>query len=167
MIRQPISSRWRIVLGIAAVVVLLAGYTWLSHRQKQSNPDDTTVPSWSQLGDGVKRAAEAHRRTGERWLLVDAKATGARLLAGMLCGVGGAIIVGLLMGCFPVVESVLAPPLTLFAKVPGTAAMAVFFVLVGTGFSMFVAMIAFGVLPALALSVLAFILEKTYLRTIP
>jgi NitT/TauT family transport system permease protein len=45
------------------------------------------------------------------------------------------------------------PPLSLLAKVPPTAALAVFFVMVGTNTEMFVAMIAFGILPTLAQSV--------------
>ena len=153
MIRRPINRRWRFGLGIASVAVLLLGYAWLSGRVKDENPNDTTIPSWSQITNGVSRSLELGKRTEERWLVVDAVATGFRLFAGMFFGVGGAIILGLLMGCFGPLEAVLSPPLTLFAKVPGTAALAVFFVLVGTDTEMYIAMVTFGVLPSMALSV--------------
>lgn len=52
-----------------------------------------------------------------------------------------------LMGCFKAWEALLLPPLALLAKVPLTAALAVFFALVGTDLEMVTAMIAFGLLP--------------------
>jgi len=96
---------------------------------------------------------EANPRSGERWLLVDVKATGSRLFLGLFLGMTGAILAGLLMGCFGAFEAFLLPPLSLLAKVPPTAALAVFFVLVGTNLKMFVAMVAFGILPTLAQTV--------------
>ncbi len=153
MIRQPIQKKWGLLLGLFSVVLLLVGYTWMSHRQHTKNPSDTTIPSWGQLADGVEKAVEVNHRSGERWVVVDIVASAQRLFLGLFFGVVGAIFVGLLMGCFAVFESFLLPPMQMLAKIPPTAALAVFFVLVGTDTEMFVAMIAFGVLPMLAQSV--------------
>ena len=153
MIREPIKTRWMIVLGVVSVAAMIGVYTWMSSRQRLANPEDTTIPGWGQLAEGVKTATERNARTDERWIVVDAKATAGRLFLGLACGLGGAVVLGLLMGCFGVVEAVFIPPLSLLAKIPPTAALAVFFVMVGTGTEMFVAMIAFGVLPTLAQSV--------------
>lgn len=142
-----------IVLGIASVVVLMGGYTYLSHRQHQINPDDKTIPNWSQLKEGAMKIVEVNHRSGDRWLVSDAKATAKRLFLGLGLGIAGAIIVGVLMGCFPAIEAFFYPSLALLAKLPPTAMLAVFFVMVGTSTNMFVAMIAFGVLPTLAQSV--------------
>ena len=49
MIRRPITRSWTVVLGFLSVVLLLAGYTWVSHRQHQVNPDDT-VPTYVEVG---------------------------------------------------------------------------------------------------------------------
>ncbi|MBI5387958.1 MAG: ABC transporter permease subunit [Verrucomicrobia bacterium] len=153
MIRRPIKQTTTLLLGLASVAVLLLAYTWLSHRQHQENPDDTTIPTWSQLADGVQKACSVDKREGQRWIVVDAKATASRFFLGLGAGVAGAIVLGMLMGCFTPIEAFCYPPLSLLAKVPPTAAMAVFFVLVGTELNMYVAMIAFGVLPTLALTV--------------
>ncbi len=150
MIRQPIATKFTILLGILSVIVMVAGYTYLSHRQHVNNPDDTTIPSWSQIGEGIKKATEVNHRSRERWIVVDSKATVFRLFLGMFFGIAGAIVVGLLMGCFTTFEAFLVPPVSLLAKIPPTAALAVFFVIVGTDTKMFVAMIAFGILPTLA-----------------
>jgi ABC-type nitrate/sulfonate/bicarbonate transport system permease component len=153
MIRRPIHATTALVLGVASLVLLLGGYTWLSHWQHQKNPEDTTIPTWTQLKQGVMSAVEVNRRTEDRWLVADAKASGLRLFLGLLWGISGSLILGLLMGCFTPVEAFCYPPLSLLAKVPPTAALAVFFVLAGTGSVMYVSMIAFGVLPTLAMTV--------------
>lgn len=153
MIRKPIKRRTSIVLGIASMLLVLMSYTWLSHRQHTANPNDTTIPSWSQIKDGVGKAVEVNKRSGERWIVVDTKATLGRLSLGLGLAVAGSLVIGLLMGCYTPVESFLYPPLAFFAKVTPTAALAVFFVLVGTEMKMYVAMIVFGILPTLSQSI--------------
>lgn len=153
MIRRPIQRKTAIFLSIISFAVLLGAYTWVSLRQHQKNPDDTTMPTWSQMGHGVVQIFSVNKRSGERWIAVDTKATSARFFAGLGLGVGAALLIGMAMGCFTQVEACLQPPLAFVAQVPPTAALAVFFVLVGTGQEMYVAMIAFGVLPALAQTV--------------
>lgn len=153
MIRRPISRVATIALGVASMLILLGAYTWLAHRQHIRNPDDTTIPTWGQIGEGVNRAFSFNERTEDRWVWDDTKASGLRLFLGLGYGVLGAIVLGMAMGCFSPVEAFCYPPLSLLAKVPPTAALAVFFVLVGTGLNMYVAMIAFGILPTLAMTV--------------
>ena len=153
MIRKSIKTRWTVLLGIISIFLMFSAYTYISHRQHIKNPDDTTIPKWGQLGEGVKKIIEENPRSGERWLLVDTKATATRLFLGLFFGIVGAIIIGLLMGCFAFWEGILLPPMSILAKEPPTAMLAVFFVLVGTDTPMFTAMIGFGILPTLAQSV--------------
>lgn len=153
MIRRPIKPTTTILLGVFSIVLLLGGYTWLAHRQHVQNPDDTTIPTWKQLGEGVGAAVGVNARSRDRWLLEDAKASGFRLFVGLALGIAGALILGMLMGCFAPIEAFLQPPLSLLAKVPPTAALAVFFVLVGTETEMYISMIAFGILPTLAITI--------------
>lgn len=159
MIRQPISRQAHVVLGVVSFVVLLLAYTWLSHRQHQRNPRDRTIPNWSQLGEGVLRVLnfdEPDSRLSDfftSWLWIDAKATFTRHFSGLAIGVLSSIVIGLAMGCFAPLEALLLPPLSCLAKVPPTAMLAVFFVLVGTGTEFYLAMIAFGVIPTLSQSI--------------
>jgi NitT/TauT family transport system permease protein len=153
MIRRPIKRSTTIILGVVSLFLLFGSYTWMSQRQHQKNPDDTTIPTWTQIGKGVVQAFEVNRRSGDRWIVVDAKATATRYFLGLGIGAVAALLIGMAMGCFSEVEAFLQPPLSLLAQIPPTAALAVFFVLVGTGQNMYVTMIAFGVLPALAQTV--------------
>ena len=152
MIRRPISRSWVVMLGVLSVLILLAGYTFVSHRQHQINPEDTTIPNWSQLSEGVKKFTQINRK-GERWIVEDSIATGRRFFYGIGLGLVCGFLTGVLMGCFSPVEAFLQPPIALLAKVPQTAALAVYFVAFGTGMSMYVAMISLGIIPALAVTV--------------
>jgi NitT/TauT family transport system permease protein len=153
MIRRPIQRSTSLLLGILSLYLLVSGYTWLSYRQHQKVPDDTTIPTWSQMGQGVVKMCSFNEREHQRWIVADMKASGARFFIGLALGAGAAFMLGLAMGCFTPVESVCQPPLSLLAQIPPTAALAVFFVMVGTGQEMYITMIAFGILPALAQTV--------------
>ncbi|GAB5404185.1 MAG: hypothetical protein Aurels2KO_24160 [Aureliella sp.] len=221
VIRQPISTKTRIGLGIASVLVMVAIYTLLSSsRQRAAKqemvsiaqtrleelsteyaeldgqlaslgegeddpareavetrltklaedvdkftlmrdaPDkqDRTVPSWSMLyKDGLIRSLSeqgAFKRK-EVWLYKDFFATGLRLLVALLLGVFVSVVLGLLMGCFDPVDAFFMPPFSFLSKVPATAVLPIFFVIIQINFSMYVAIIVFGMLPSLAQAVSA------------
>lgn len=152
MIRKPISVKVGTSALVFTLFVLLFLYSWLSYQQKQFNPTDTTVPNGSQFIDGVKIALTPNAR-GEIPLWEDLKATYWRHLLGMLLGIILSLSVGLMMGCWPIVESALRFPIACLGKVPPTAMIAVYFILFGTDLEMFVAMIGLGIFPNLAQAV--------------
>jgi NitT/TauT family transport system permease protein len=132
-------------------VLLLCGvYTLLSVRQHRINPNDTTIPSWTQIGQGIKKSVTPQPGSGDVMLLDDGTATYVRLAEGLLIAVAAALVAGIAMGCYTPVESLLQTPLSIAAKIPPTAMLAVFFVLVGINQGFFIAMIVFGVTPTLA-----------------
>lgn len=152
MISRRISRARQIVLSTLSVLLLVLGYTWISHRQHQVNPEDTTIPNWSQLAEGVVKFTQPDRK-GQRWLVEDSLATAKRLAAGISLGIFFGFMIGMSMGCITSLEAFLQPPISLLAKVPQTAALAVYFVFFGTGMEMYVAMISFGIIPTLAVTV--------------
>lgn len=170
-IRQPLGEHWKWFLGFLGIVILCLVYEWLSYRQHQANPTDTTIPSVSQMADGLRQVCtprenplkaafggtEDDTGTWEKikttWIYQDVTATYGRLIKGLLWGCVISVLLGLLMGCFEGLAAILLPPLSFLAKVPGTAMLAVFFVMAGTGETMFTAMIGFGVLPTLVQAV--------------
>lgn len=171
MIRRPISKFTRLALGVLSIAAIVLAYTGLCVAQKQKNPSDTTVPNLTQLSGGFMRAmtpqtkfirdtaADGTTTTREdrswfhSWFWTDALATGGRLLGGLALGILGAVLIGLLMGCYTPIEAMLQAPLDFVAKIPPTAMLAIFFVLFGTDYDLFVAMIAFGIMPSLAQAV--------------
>ncbi|MBU0469153.1 MAG: ABC transporter permease subunit [Candidatus Omnitrophica bacterium] len=153
MIGKPLKPVTRILVMILSVIVVLGAYTHLSHRQHIKNPKDKTIPTWSQLKDGLLKICEKNKRSGERWIVQDSFASAKRLSLGLLWGVVGAIIVGIAIGCFPIMDASLSSLLAILAKLPPTAALALFFVMLGTGIGMYVGIIVVGILPVLAQSI--------------
>jgi len=177
--RRPISRRWQVVLGIVSILNLATVYTIASYVQHRRNPTDRSLPTWSQLyhdglvrslTDGADNSEDVReypthdrgfngvvRRLMEPfltdrydvWLWADFKATFGRLASGLVLGTLVSLVVGLLMGCYPVVASYFLPPMFFLSKIPATAIMAIFFFFFGAGFRMYVMMIAFGVIPTL------------------
>jgi NitT/TauT family transport system permease protein len=139
-------------MGIISIALLVGAYSWLSYRQHQFNPKDTTIPNASQFVEGFKKITSKDI-CGDIWLWDDLKATISRHLGGLIVGSLLALTVGLAMGVSPWAESFFAWPVNFFAKIPPTAMMAVYFVVFGTDYEMFVAMISLGIFPTLAQSI--------------
>ena len=171
-IQQPINQKTKSVLGIFGVVVLLLIYSNLSNIQHIKNPTDTTMPNFTQLIEGIKIVSTPQVNTlkevlnGDKtptgslfskpfktMIVRDVWATYSRLFEGMVLGCFISVVLGTLMGCFESLAAFFLPTLSFLSKVPGTAMLAVFFVLSGTGEAMFIAMIGFGILPTFTQSV--------------
>lgn len=157
MLRQKCSTFTRVCLMILSVLMLVGVYSYLSHKQHQINPDDTTVPTWAQMYDGLMYSVRIQEEEGEfqgrSMILEDLKASGLRLFLGFAVGVFGAMFLGFLMGSFWLIESSFEIPIALGQKLPVTAALAIFLVTFGKGLGMYTAMIAFSVLPILTASI--------------
>ena len=167
MLRKPLDKQFRLMLSAVAILVVTAGYTLLSYRQHVVNSKDVTIPSWRQMSEGLLSTVTVEPEVWARFerhpnterprprLLLDSVMTGGRLFRGLALSVSLALILGVLMGCFPLCESCMLPVLAFLAKVPATAAMPVFFALL-TDFSfewIFAAVVVFGVMPAMAQSI--------------
>ncbi len=152
MIRKSIPNKAKLAFMLGALAVIILGYSYLSYRQKCFNPNDTTMPNLSQFIEGIKISVVPNPN-GEILLWNDLKATYYRHFAGVSVGVIISLVIGVLMGCWPAVESIFRLPIAFLAKIPPTAMIAVYFILFGTEMQMFVAMIAFGIFPTLAQSV--------------
>ena len=143
MIRAPISKKLEMSSAIFAIILLIVAYSFMCIRQKQMNSKDRTIPNASQFIDGAKTIIQ------EGWLWDDLRATYTRYALGMSVGVIMSVVVGMAMGCFPVVKSFFILPISFLAKIPPTAMLALYFCLCGTDMMLFVAMIAFGIFPTL------------------
>ncbi|MCM8534062.1 MAG: ABC transporter permease subunit [Lentisphaeraceae bacterium] len=141
-------------------VVAGAIYFWLSYKQHQINPNDTTIPDFSQISEGFKEVFSKQSSLnpeekwhGNVWFWQDSAATAGRFLLGILLGCLTSVILGVLMGCFAPIGAFFHPGVSFLAKVPPTAMLAVYFVVFGTEVEFFIAMIALGVLPVMTIAI--------------
>ncbi len=156
-IRQKVSFKRRVILGITSLMVLGFLYSLMANKAHQRNPNDTTIPTFSQYKEGLIKMIEPNKRTGERWIIEDSKATFIRYFWGLLAGIAVSMILGFAIGCFKYLEAFAIVPIAFAALIPPTAALAVFFALLGTGLKLYVAVIAFGIVPLVARSIALFI----------
>lgn len=157
MIRTPISSRERILIGVISVVLLVVGYSILAQYQYSVNPDNTMVPTAKGFIEGFEKVFKS-RGSGEdvswlnSWFIKDSFATLFRLGISLAISIFVGVGLGLFMGCFARFEAFFNWPISFMSKITPTGALSVFFIIFGTDTSMFVAMIVFGITPALAIS---------------
>lgn len=151
-VRVPI-ARWLAVLwGVAAVVLVVSLYMTISGNVHEKNPNDTTVPTLTQMVDGFRNLAHENRR-GEVEFILDLQATLARFGWGMLYSIVASVVLGLAMGCLAWMEAFWRPLLSSAAKFIPMAMISVFFVLIGLHEALYVSIIAFGVVPTFSLAV--------------
>lgn len=161
MIRKPISYRSEVILTISSIVGIIAFYAFLSYRQHQANPADTTIPNLNQLIEGCKSLIKT-RPSGSCWLIADCFATLTRLFLGLLTGVVLSVLVGVAMGVNYYVEGLLKYPIVVFSKIPPTAMLALYFVIFGIDLSMYVSMVALGIFPSLVMAIFSSVRSDVY-----
>jgi NitT/TauT family transport system permease protein len=185
VVRKDVAFKWKLVLMIASVFLVIAGYGLLSYRMHKKNPDITTIPNLSQYRQGLKtivskgdaemtlddldfdipalempkrnryisKVVELLDRLKGRPIVDDSIASLERFFLGLAVGLILSVILGILMGCFWWIEALFILPLTFFAAIPGTAMFAIYFAIIRTQMQLYIAMIAFGILPGIAQAV--------------
>lgn len=158
MIRQNISRTRNVILGLLCTFIAILLYSGLSYRQHKINPNDKSIPTWTQMYHGFIRAATPQKRSGDIWLKDDTLATSKRLMFSL----GVAVVLGMflgMLGCSTTVKAFISPILSFMAQIPPTAIIAVFlaFIPIMTSISpsteeynLYIAMVSFGVIPAMA-----------------
>ena len=155
-VRRPIPAWLAWSLAAGSVLAVCGAYLMLAYAQP---PGNTLIPRPALLWDAAGRSFARHGSRGEIWVLTDLAATFGRLLVGLLIGFSLSLVFCVAMAVYRPVEAFLAAPVGFLARVPATAMLAIFFVLVGTDFEMFVTIIAVGILPTLTQSVYAAAVE--------
>jgi NitT/TauT family transport system permease protein len=156
MIRRPIPRWLSIALGLVGVACLVGLYAGLSARQTRMSPNQKVIPGLQTFKEGFVRLTKAQgsQESPRPPILVsDLKATYWRLILGLSLGVVLSVVVGMAMGAYRWIEAPLAPIITFLAKIPPTAMLPIYFVLVGTDQTMFATMVALGVFFTMAQSI--------------
>ncbi len=144
-----------VVLSASLFIVAILGYMWTAHVRHQENPQDKVVPTFSEMGDGIKRTAFEEDRKGEVRLWVDTIASGKRFLISIAL-MSIAVLIGLHMGILPYVDALLFRFVTFFDKIPALALLPILMIVFGIGEVSKIALIVIGVFPTIILD--------TYLR---
>jgi NitT/TauT family transport system permease protein len=143
------------LLSMVLFVICIIAYAIIGQVRHRENPQDKVVPTFSEMADGLKRAAFELDRDGEFRLLVDTIASVRRFLIS-LAFLSFAVLLGLQMGVFPYLELIFLRFITFFDKIPALAVLPILFIIFGLGETSKIALILIGVFPTITLD--------TYLR---
>jgi NitT/TauT family transport system permease protein len=172
MLRKPIARGSYVALGVSSFLTLGAIYTVVSYVIHIDQPDNKTVPTWSQIyRDGFLEAffprthtlpkfdwdasagklVEHEETTTELpWVVKDGQATLTRLVLAMGLALLIGVPLGLLMGCYTFLEAYFLPPLAFLAKIPSTAMIVPILTLASNEQQFHLAIILFGLIPTFA-----------------
>jgi NitT/TauT family transport system permease protein len=154
MIRKEIDYKWQVVIGCVSLIVIGFLYQCLSWQRRSVNPTDTTMPGIVEIFTNGTYKICTPDAFDHVWILEDSMATGYRFFLGMGVGVVFSFVIGVSMGCFPLVESVFRWPVTFLGQIPPTAMLAVYLVVYAlTKLPVVEMMICFGILPSLTLTI--------------
>ena len=151
--------RWAdVVLGILPFVILVATYLWGCYHLRDleaTNTDSATassrlMPLPAEMMDGFKRSALEKDSRGDYRLWLDTWASTRRFAIGMAFVAVG-VVIGLYMGTFPIVESLLYRFFVFADKVPPLLLLPILFIVFDVGELSKIALVVIGVLPGVVL----------------
>lgn len=143
-------KRFSIALSLLLFFAIMVGYLTVSHLRHIDNPDDKIVPSAVQLLQGIKTSVSPDRN-GEIPIWIDTIASLQRFALGVAIASSAAILFGISMGVFPIIEAFLSRFVLYWGKIPPLALLPIIFVFSGLGESTKVILIIVGIAPAIML----------------
>jgi NitT/TauT family transport system permease protein len=151
--------RWAdVTLGILPFVLVVGLYLWGAYyirdmelrNTEQATASSKLMPLPSQMWAGFKRSAFVPDSKGDYRLWVDTQASCQRFFIGMAFVALG-VVIGLYMGTFPIIESLLFRFFVFVDKVPPLLLLPILFIVFDVGELSKVALVVIGVLPGVVL----------------
>lgn len=154
IIGSPLSRTTRVLLGVLGVALVVVAYEYYIHRHAQAGGNPRFSPGLGQLWTALGELTRLDPRTEKVPLWTDTRASLWILAQGLGAGIAISAVLGIAMGVLSTVHALCSPVVTAIAKIPPTALIALFMVIFGvTGDAFKVALIAFGLSPALVLGI--------------
>ena len=141
----------RRALGALPFVLTFAVYLGFSRARLSENPMDKLLPSPAAMAEASERLAlEPDRRSGEKLLWLDTRASLRRLALGVSAGALAGLFVGLNLGLLPGPAALLQPFLTAVSIIPPLAVLPILFIAFGVDELSKVVLIFVGTFPVIA-----------------
>jgi NitT/TauT family transport system permease protein len=139
-----------VALALLPFALALLAYVVASDIRRAENPSDKLLPSLAQIGATAQRLlTEPDRRSGEVLFWVDTASSLARLGGGVAISAAIALVLGLGIGLFPVLQAGLNPFVAALSMIPPLAILPILFLMLGLGEASKVALIVIGIAPAM------------------
>ncbi len=151
-----------LLLGALPFLLLLLLYFAGSEARHLANPNDKILPTFGAMGDAIVRMAfQVDPQRGFIPLWADTGASLFRMGAGLAIAMGVTLVLGLTLGLLPLMRGLLGPVITAIAVIPPISVLPILFIVLGLGETAKIALIVFGVTPAMTRDLVA------HVRAIP
>jgi NitT/TauT family transport system permease protein len=128
-------------------VILIFTYTHFSNERLKENSNDKILPPISKMYDSMQRyitpleRARGNEEIGDIKLLEDVKASLFTLLTALGLSLLVAILFGVLLGTYPLLNAIFMPTINLLSLIPPAATVPLLFVAFDTGYELSVVII--------------------------
>jgi NitT/TauT family transport system permease protein len=142
---------WRRVLAALPFLLVIGLYLAASDARHRENPSDKILPSFTQMGQAIKRMAfTPDRRTGEYLMVKDTAASLKRLLTGAALAALVGLLLGLNMGLFQGMGGTFNPFITTVSMVPPLSILPILFIALGVDELAKISLIFLGTFPVIS-----------------
>lgn len=145
-----------ISLGALPFVVVLVAYAYSSHVRLTENPGDKLLPSFNSCIEAFYAlATDVDPRSEEIILWHDTFLSLRRLLSALIISAISALLIGINMGLFPGMYTVLNPILTFISIIPPLAILPIIFISLGVDEISKIFLIILGIAPSMTRDIAA------------
>lgn len=141
-----------ILWGMILFVFIIGIYWAVSYWRHIDNPQDKIMPSFTQIGQGIKFSLSPDE-TGQIPLLIDTYYSLSRLFIGLFFSLLISLTLGICMGFFEFFNKISNKFIAYFGKIPPLALLPILFIISGLGESTKILLIIIGLTPVLTLNV--------------
>lgn len=145
--RAKVNIYARIILGLLPLIVLFFIYSYFSDQRLAENPNDRILPSMSKMYSSVSKYLTPVKRDrgndkkGDIKILKDIKASLFTLSTALLISLMVAIVFGVLLGTYPILNVTFMPTINLLSLIPPAATVPLLFVAFKPGYELSVVII--------------------------
>lgn len=126
----PQTISW--IVALLPFVLLIALYLVASHIRLEKNPQDKLLPSIPKMTEAIERMAFTQdKRTGEYLMVKDTLSSLKRIGTGITLAAISGLLVGLNMGLFPGMRSILLAFITFISIIPPLAILPILLIVFG------------------------------------
>lgn len=141
-------SLWlKVLLGLLPLVVLVFMYSYYSSERLKQNPNDKVLPSITKMYDSMKKYTtpvenpRGNEEEGDIKLLKDVNSSLYTLSSALSLSLVIAIILGVLLGTYPILNATFMPTINFLSLIPPAATVPLLFVAFTPGYELSVVII--------------------------
>lgn len=135
--RSNLKFYQKLILGLFPFLIVGFLYNHFSNLRLEENPNDKVLPSISKMYNSFSDySTKIDKRSGKNQFVEDVKASLIALSLGIIVSLFFAIIIGVMSGTYPIINSLLNPIINVLSAIPPAAIVPILFLIAQPGFEL-------------------------------